>query len=87
MEHLGDAAKAIGGVGTEAAKARLESGRAALLAGGKAGLERWLGEAFAEVPEGVDPEPLVGLAARANPSKWLKFQRGGPSGTPSPSGS
>lgn len=63
LERVGDAAKAIWGAGTEAAKSRLETGRAALLAGGKAGLERWLGDAFAEVPEGVDPEPLVGLAA------------------------
>ena len=63
LEHVGDAAKAIWGVGTEASKAQMESGRAAVLAEGKVGLERWLGAAFAEVPEGIDPESLVALAA------------------------
>lgn len=60
LEHIGDAVKAVWG---EASAARLEAGRRALLTGGKAGLERWLAEAFGEAPAGAATEPLIGLAA------------------------
>ena len=63
LEHVGDAVKAIWGVGTEASQARMESGRAALLAEGKTGLETWLGDAIAGVPEGVSTQPLLDAAA------------------------
>jgi hypothetical protein len=61
LEHIAGAAKAVWGEGTAAA-AQLGAGRAALLSGGKAGLEGWLGEAFAALPAGAAPDPLLGLA-------------------------
>ena len=63
IEHLGGAAKAVWGEGTGAAAAQLGAGRAALLAGGKAGVERWLGEAFGAVPAGASADPLLEAAA------------------------
>jgi hypothetical protein len=62
VEHIGDAVKAVWGDGPEAA-ARTDAGRAALLAGGKPGLERWLAGVFPEVPAGGTADPLIGLAA------------------------
>lgn len=41
---------------------QLEAGRAALLSDGKAGLERWIGEAFAAVPAEAATDPLLALA-------------------------
>ena len=35
--------------------------------GGKAGLERWIGEAFSVLPAGSDGEPLRALAADVGP--------------------
>ena len=63
LEHLSDAAKAVWGEGTAAAAAQLDAGRSALLSGGKAGLERWLGEAFGAVPAGGSTDPLLEVAA------------------------
>lgn len=62
VEHIADAAKALWGEGTEAAARQLEAGRAALLSGGKVGLERWIGEAFAAVAAGFATDALLGLA-------------------------
>lgn len=62
LEHIAGAAKAVWGEGTAAAAGQLEGGRAALLSGGKAGLEGWIGEALAAVPSGETTDPLLGLA-------------------------
>lgn len=61
-EHVADAAKAVWGEGGAAAT-RIDAGRRALLAGGRPGLDQWIAAAFADVPEGVCPAPLVALAA------------------------
>ena len=64
VEHLSDAVKAIFGPGTDAAKAHTEAGRQALLASGKAGVDRWLATLFPLVPVGVAAAaPLVGVSA------------------------
>jgi hypothetical protein len=62
IEHRGNAAKAGWGEGTPAPARQLDAGRSALLRGGKAGLERWLGEAFGAVPAEVSTDPLLDLA-------------------------
>jgi len=63
IEHISDTAKAIWDVGTEATNTQVEAGRMALLTDGKRGLERWLGTAFATVPENRSTDPLLSLAA------------------------
>jgi hypothetical protein len=63
LEHVSDAVKGAFGEATEATKTQTTVGRAALLADGKAGLERWLARAFAAVPEGSCADPLIELAA------------------------
>ena len=63
LEHVGDAVRAVWGDGTDAATAHREAGREALIAGGKAGFERWLATAFAAVPAGVSTDPLIAAAA------------------------
>jgi len=63
VEAIGDAVKAIWGAGTDATRERLDAGRAALLGGGKAGIEAWIGAAMAAVPAGVSTDPLLALAA------------------------
>jgi hypothetical protein len=63
VEHIADAAKAVWGDGPGETTARLDAGRAALLTGGKAALEEWIGAAFAAVPAGRSTEPLLSLAA------------------------
>lgn len=62
VEHIADAARALWGEGTEVAARQLEAGRAALLSGGKVGLERWIGEAFAAAPAGPATDALLELA-------------------------
>lgn len=62
LEHIASAAKAVWGEGTEAAARQRESGRVALLSGGKVGWERWIGEAFASAPAGPAAEALLELA-------------------------
>lgn len=62
LEHIGDAVKAVWGDGTDAAHTQRELGRQAVLAHGKAGVERWLAEAFTLVPTGVCADPLLDLA-------------------------
>lgn len=59
LGHLSDAVQGVWGEGT----GRIAAGREALLSGGKGGFERWLGEAFAQVPPGVGTDPLLDLAA------------------------
>jgi hypothetical protein len=61
IEHIAEAVKAIWGVGN-AATALRESGRAALLTDGKAGIERWIGRAFDELPAGASGNELRELA-------------------------
>ena len=63
LEHLSDAAKAVFGPGTEATAAHAEAGRRALLASGKAGVDRWLAGLIPLAPAGVSAEPLVGVSA------------------------
>jgi hypothetical protein len=61
IENLGKAVRAIWGDGEESERRRSE-GVAILLSEGKAGIERWMGEAIASVPEGRSTEPLLELA-------------------------
>lgn len=62
VEAVAGAVKAVWGEGTVAAAGHTDAGRRALLAGGKSGVEAWLGSAFASVPAGVSTGPLLGLA-------------------------
>lgn len=66
LEHLGTAVRAIWGE-TAAAAARREAGRAALLAGGKAGIERWIADQFPALPAGATGDELRDLAAYLAP--------------------
>jgi hypothetical protein len=61
VEHVATAVKAIWGDEAEADRRRRE-GRSLLLAEGKAGIERWIGESIAGVPAGGSPDPLLELA-------------------------
>jgi hypothetical protein len=63
IEHVADAVRAVWGSDTAASEERIASGRLALLGKGKAGIESWIGERFAELPVGVSGEPLIELAA------------------------
>lgn len=63
VEHIGDAVKAVFGVGTAATTTQTDAGRMALLTDGKGGWEGWLASAFAAAPAGVPTDPLVALAA------------------------
>lgn len=63
LEHVGDAVRGVFGDATEATNEQTQAGRAALVAEGKVGLERWLADAFAMVPSNVSSAPLLGLAA------------------------
>lgn len=65
-EHIADAVKAVWPAG-ERADELFAGGRAAVLTGGKAGLERWIGAAFGALPDGHDGEPLRALAADIAP--------------------
>lgn len=63
LEHVSDAVKSVWGDGTDTAKAVIEAGRQALLAGGKGGFERWLGSVILTAPPGVSTAPLIATAA------------------------
>jgi hypothetical protein len=63
IEHIAGAAAVVWGEGTAEAHARTAAGRLALLAGGKAGIERWVGMAIAAVPVGGSTDPLLAVAA------------------------
>ena len=66
-EHVADAVNAIWPAG-EPADELFAGGRAAVLTGGKAGLERWIGAAFGALGiGGRDGEPLRKLAADVAP--------------------
>ncbi|WP_148087642.1 ISKra4 family transposase [Gemmata obscuriglobus] len=60
-EHIGTAVKAVWGDTAEAAAHR-QSGLLAVVAGGKAGIERWIADRFGELPPGADGDPLRDLA-------------------------
>lgn len=62
LEHIGTATRATWGEG-EAATGRRESGRRALLSEGKAGIDRWIGQGFGELPAGASGDGLRDLAA------------------------
>ena len=62
IEHVADAVKAVWGADTPAAAERIATGRRALLGQGKTGIESWIGARFAELPAGVNGEPLLDLA-------------------------
>lgn len=64
-EHIAAAAKAVWGEGTARAAVGLDEGRSALIAGGLAGLEAWIGRVFEEVGTGVGYDELISLAAYA----------------------
>ena len=63
LEHVATAANAVWGRGTAGAAAGLAAGRRALLAGGKAGMERWIGESFTQAGTPEAQEALLDLAA------------------------
>ena len=63
VEHMATATRAIWGEESPEAVAQLDAGRAGLVSNGKAGWERWLGEAFGQAPAGVPTDPLLELAA------------------------
>jgi hypothetical protein len=62
LDRLADAVQTVWGDGPASAT-RIESGRRALLSSGKAGLERWLADQFADVPAEASTEPLIDLSA------------------------
>ena len=62
VEHVGAAVRAIWG-DTGDAEDRRSNGTAVLIADGKAGIERWIGESIGAVPGGESTDALVGLAA------------------------
>lgn len=63
IEHVAGAVKAVWGADTPAAAERIRTGRSTLLGEGKAGIQRWIGEQFGDLPAGAPGEPLIGLAA------------------------
>lgn len=63
VEHMATATTAIWGEESPEAVRQLDAGRAELVSNGKAGWERWLGEAFGQVPAGASTDPLLELAA------------------------
>jgi hypothetical protein len=63
LEHVSDAVKGAFGDATEATNEQTRTGRAALVAEGKLGLERWLAGVLATAPSHVSTAPLLGLAA------------------------
>jgi hypothetical protein len=62
LEHIAGVTKALWGEGTAEAARQLQTARAALLLGGKAGLEGWIGASCVAVGAKVSTEPLLGLA-------------------------
>jgi hypothetical protein len=62
VEHVGAAVRATWGETAEAA-ARREAGRAALIAGGKAGIDRWIADQFPALPAGATGAEWYALAA------------------------
>lgn len=62
LEHISDAVKGVFGEATEATNTQTKAGRAALVADGKVGVERWLANVFATMPAGACVDPLIGLA-------------------------
>ncbi|MBN9119448.1 MAG: hypothetical protein J0I06_09865, partial [Planctomycetes bacterium] len=61
IEHIGTAVKAIGGEPTDAV-ARRQAGVLAVVAEGKTGIERWIADAFGELPVGASGDKLPDLA-------------------------
>ncbi len=61
IEHVTTAVRAIWGDAAEA-ESRRSAGVAMLLAEGKAGIERWIGESIAAVPDGHSTDGLLELA-------------------------
>lgn len=62
VEHIGTTVRAIWGETAEAV-ARREAGQAALIAGGKAGIDRWIADQFPARPAGASGAELYALAA------------------------
>jgi hypothetical protein len=62
IEHVGTAVKAIWGETAEA-EVRRHAGVSAVVADGKAGIERWIGEAFDELPAGSGGDELRNVAS------------------------
>lgn len=62
IEHIGTAVKAIWGESVEAT-VRRQAGVLAVVADGKAGIQRWIAEAFGELPTGSSGEELRDLAS------------------------
>lgn len=62
LEHVSDAVKTLSVTAVEAERLR-STGTAALLADGKVGIERWIGETMAAVPVGDSTAGLLSLAA------------------------
>jgi hypothetical protein len=62
LEHIAGVAKALWGEGTAAATHQWEAARAALLSGGKAALEEWIGASCVAVAAEASIGPLLELA-------------------------
>jgi hypothetical protein len=62
IEHVGTAVKATWGESAEAT-ARRQAGVLAVVADGKAGIERWIADAFGELPAGSSGDELRNLAS------------------------
>jgi hypothetical protein len=62
LEHIAAAAKTLWGEGTAETTRQLEAARAALLSGGKAALEGWIGASCVAVAGEASIEPLLALA-------------------------
>lgn len=62
IEHIGTAVKAIWGESTDAT-ARRQTGLLAVVTGGKAGIERWIADAFGALPTGSSGDELRALAS------------------------
>lgn len=62
IEHIGTAVKAIWGETAEAT-VRRHAGVLAVVADGKAGIERWIADAFGELPAGSSGDELRNLAS------------------------
>ncbi len=85
IEHVGAAVKAIWGESAEAATRR-QAGVLAVMASGKAGIERWIAGAFGVLPAGVERRRVAGLGElprlppdppglRGAPGVWPEYRQ------------
>lgn len=74
LQHLADAVTTIWGSDAADAKRRRGAGTQVVLAAGKAGIDRWIAQSIAEVPDGTSTAPLLAFAAYlARHQKHLEY--------------